>query len=283
MRSKRIILAVETSSRIGSVALATDEGLLGETTFSASLRHSAEIFPAIAELLARFGHTPSDITHVCISIGPGSFTGLRIAVAAAKAMHLAGSAQIVTVNSLDTIVANVSDAAAGSLIQNGAAPFVGGCRLATVLDAKRGQFYTAGYAWVPPEEPTAHPESETAWPGYRIPAPGHGRWHKTLSDRLMTAAEIIETCAPHDGPLYITGDGLLHHQDKFRAEGVRVLDREFWSPHAARLYALGRQKARAGRFTDPLKLAPFYLRGPQVTLRKTARAPATDAPPRSSG
>ena len=41
-----------------------------------------------------------------------------------------------------------------------------------------------------------------------------------------------------------------------------------WGPHAVKVHALGCQKARAGRFTDPLSLAPFYLRGPQVTLRK---------------
>ena len=130
-----LILAVETSSRLGSVALARGADLLGESTFSATLRHSAEILPAIADLLDQFGHTPSDIRQVHISIGPGSFTGLRIAVAAAKAMHLANATEIVTVGSLDAIAANVTDAPTQPVIQNTTDNFPPVHRLAAILDA----------------------------------------------------------------------------------------------------------------------------------------------------
>ncbi|MHC4521456.1 MAG: tRNA (adenosine(37)-N6)-threonylcarbamoyltransferase complex dimerization subunit type 1 TsaB, partial [Planctomycetota bacterium] len=101
-----LILAVETSSRLGSVALALGPDLLGAETFSASLRHSAEIFPTIGDLLERSGYAAADISQVHISVGPGSFTGLRIAVTVAKSMHLANSVRLITVNSLDVIAAN---------------------------------------------------------------------------------------------------------------------------------------------------------------------------------
>ena len=91
----------------------------------------------------------------------------------------------------------------------------------------------------------------------------------------MTASELVDTFATKTAPLYLTGDGLLHHQDKFQAEGIHILDQACWSPHATQVHTLGYQKACAGQFADPLTLVPFYLRGPQVTLRKSAAsAPA---------
>ena len=49
---------------------------------------------------------------------------------------------------------------------------------------------------------------------------------------------------------------------------IRILEEAYWSPRATQVHRLGYQKAQAGRFADPLTLTPFYLRGPQVTLRK---------------
>ena len=80
-----LILALETSSRIGSVALAAGPRLLAQQRFSAPMTHSAEILPAVAQLTARFNNRPDEIEHIYLSIGPGSFTGLRIAVTVVKA------------------------------------------------------------------------------------------------------------------------------------------------------------------------------------------------------
>jgi len=269
MNLRNVILAVETSSRIGSVALAHGPDLLGELTFSSPLRHSAEIFPAITELLERFGHTASDIGQMHISVGPGSFTGLRIAATAAKCIHLANSARIVTVDSLDTIAANVTDAGAEPIIQNTIEDRSVPRRLATILDAKRGQFYVAVYERSAPEEtPPQAPVAEH--PGYDIPAPGKSIWRKVLPDCLMHASEFVDRFATADDPVGVLGDGLLYHQDKFTTDGTRIVDQAHWGPHAVKVHTLGYQKAQAGQFTDPLSLAPFYLRGPQVTLRKKA-------------
>jgi tRNA A37 threonylcarbamoyladenosine modification protein TsaB len=63
------------------------------------MQHSSELFPAVGDLLQDHGCVPTDIDQVHLAIGPGSFTGLRIAVAMAKAMHLATAVRIVTVDS----------------------------------------------------------------------------------------------------------------------------------------------------------------------------------------
>jgi hypothetical protein len=83
----------------------------------------------------------------------------------------------------------------------------------------------------------------------------------------MTAQEIVEGFA-ESGPLGLLGDGLFYHRDTFDTHRIVILPERYWSPRAANVHRLGYQKALAGRFADPLALTPFYLRGPEVTLRK---------------
>jgi tRNA threonylcarbamoyladenosine biosynthesis protein TsaB len=265
---KPVVLAVETSSRVGSVALALGPDLLEESWFSAPLQHSAELFPTIKRLLARYGRTPSEIAQIHLSAGPGSFTGLRIAVTMAKTMHLANQARIVTVDSLDVVAANLPETSRESPRQEKerretTVPET----IVALFDAKRGQFYAAIYQRVMPgrNQPQESLDQES---GYRIPAPDNGTWRKTVPDCLMTAGEILKKLAGA-GRIGLLGDGLLYHRDRFNADDVVVLPERYWSPHAANVHLLGHQKALAGRFADPLTLTPFYLRGPEVTLKRS--------------
>ncbi len=256
-----LIIALETSSRVGSVAVAFDDQLWDQATFSAPLRHSAEILPTIARLLHGIDRTPRQIDQVHISTGPGSFTGLRIAVTLAKSVHLANRAKIVAVDALDVIAANVNDAASAVLFHLPAE----NCeiqRIATLLDAKRGQFFVAVY-----DRQAAHAPSPADETGYQIPAPKGDLWRKTLPDCLMSASAFLDKFADKRCSISLLGDGLLYHQDKFHAEGVHILDPAHWSPRAANVHLLGYQKALKGLFADPVTLVPYYLRGPQVTLK----------------
>jgi len=115
MPKKLLILAIETSGRAGSAAIALGQNLLAENTFSGPMRHSAELFGVVCNLLDRFDRKPKDIEHIYISIGPGSFTGLRIAATLAKTMNLANNAKIVAVDTLDVIAANVTTVAIENL------------------------------------------------------------------------------------------------------------------------------------------------------------------------
>ena len=83
----------------------------------------------------------------------------------------------------------------------------------------------------------------------------------------MTAREIVEGFTG-SGPLGLLGDGLFYHRDAFATDRIVILPERYWSPGAINVHRLGYQKAQAGRFADPLTLSPFYLRGPEVTLRK---------------
>ena len=237
-----LILAVETSGRMGSVAIAQGPTLLAEKQFSAPLRHSAEIFPAITGLLNQFDKKPADIKQVYISAGPGSFTGLRIAVTIAKTMALANGAKIVAVDTLDCIAANVINLTAEHA-ENAESELKPNERLATILDAKRGQFFIAVYN-----------KTQDAI------------WKKILPDCLMTAEEFLDRFA--DKPMALIGEGLVYYKDKFNDPAARVLDEKLWNPSAANVHRLGWQKANLGGFADPLTLTPNYLRGPDAKIKK---------------
>ncbi len=259
-----VILAVETSSRVGSAALARGPRLLEESQFSGPMQHSSELFPTINALLRAHGYVPTDIEQVHIALGPGSFTGLRIAVTLAKAMHLASAVRIVTVDSLDVVAANLAEAGRERDKAQDDQPAIPG-RIAALFDAKRGQFYASVYQLVAAEQATSR-NDDAQGPGYRIPAPHNGLWQKIVPDSLMTDQEIMEDSAGSDR-IGLLGDGLLYHRDKFDTDRAIILPERYWSPHASNVHRLGYQKARASRFSDPLALTPFYLRGPEVTLR----------------
>ncbi len=262
-----IILAVETSSRVGSACLARGPRLLAESRFTGPMQHSSELFPAIGDLLRDHGYVPTDIDQVHLAVGPGSFTGLRIAVAMAKAMHLANAVRVITVDSLDVVAANLSEALAGQGdTYHDETGIVIPATVAALFDAKRGQFYVSGYQRRTAAQ-TSLQEGEEEGPGYRIPGPDNTLWQKTAPDSLMTAQEIVERFAG-SVRLGLLGDGLFYHRDSFDTHRTVILPERYWSPRAANVHRLGYQKALAGRFTDPLALTPLYLRAPEVTLRK---------------
>ena len=79
-----LLLAFETSAKAASVALFEGETLLGESYQNTGLTHSQTLMVMAEDLISQCGHTPAEITHTAVAAGPGSFTGVRIGVAAAK-------------------------------------------------------------------------------------------------------------------------------------------------------------------------------------------------------
>jgi tRNA threonylcarbamoyladenosine biosynthesis protein TsaB len=255
MKEEPLILAIETSSRIGSVAIALDGKMLGETVFSAPLSHSAEIFPAIRALLKQFNFQVSQIQHIYISGGPGSFTGLRIATTIAKIMQLAHAVKIVTVDTLDVVAANVINLIPDNSLtaSNQKQPAISDERIAAILDAKRGQFFIAAYELIMDQDRKAA---------------GRNNWKKILPDCLMTPSQFLDSFALETKPIRLLGDGLLYYKDKFQADNVHFFDEKYWSPRADKVLLIGQQMALEEQFTDALMLTPNYLRKPDVTIKK---------------
>lgn len=124
------ILALETTDKVASVALLTEDGCR-EKRIESPLRHEETVMPAVDELLSEAGLTPADITALAVDVGPGSFTGVRIGVCHGNAMALALGLPIVSVNALEAL----------------AFPLLGGdAPVAAVIDARNGNGYGALYA-----------------------------------------------------------------------------------------------------------------------------------------
>ena len=124
------VLAIETSSRVGSLALAVGGELVAVSAFRRNLRHVAELLPAMKRATGQLGWRAEDLDEVYVSAGPGSFTGLRIGVTVAKTLAMACGVRLVAVNSIEVIAANVP---------------AGAINVGVVLDAKRGQVFAGRF------------------------------------------------------------------------------------------------------------------------------------------
>ena len=124
------LLALDTSTEWASVALYDGQDVLAEESWHAQRRHADELFPTIERLLARTRSTLASIDKVAVATGPGSFTGLRIAIAAAQGIARGAGAAMVGIPTLDV------------LAYPHAASDQSTCPL---LPAGRGEFYAAFY------------------------------------------------------------------------------------------------------------------------------------------
>lgn len=122
-----LILALESSAKAASCALCRDELLVAQSFQNSGLTHSRTLLPMVEDMLKNCGQTLADVECVAVSHGPGSFTGLRIGVAAAKGLAWAGGLPCAGCSSLEAL--------AWSLCH------MEGREICAVMDARRGQVY----------------------------------------------------------------------------------------------------------------------------------------------
>ena len=128
-----LILGIDTSTNVGTVAIYSDvKGTLGEISVNINKTHSENIMVMIDELFKLTNTTINDIDKIAVSIGPGSFTGIRIGVAVAKGLASATNCKIVGVNELDVIAGNSTS---------------NECEMCSIIDARkeRGYYCTFKY------------------------------------------------------------------------------------------------------------------------------------------
>lgn len=240
-----VIVAIETSSRNGSVALARGPELLAETEFPTHREHARELLPTLDSLCRGQSVDPNDLEQCHLSIGPGSFTGLRVAVTFARHLALATGVKIVAAPTLDVIV------------ENCAAMDSPPCRVAVLLDAKRGQVFAAVYQLDPPV--CRPPSGATSTP--RADTAAAFAYRRIVEPCLSEPARLLGSLAK---PLAVVGEGIDYHRAAVEGIGAEVLDRSLWPPKARNVYRVGWRRALEGGFTPPRDLVPFYLRRPEA-------------------
>ena len=126
------VLAVDTSTMAGGVALLDDERVVGESLLDVRTTHSERLMVAIDRVLADAGWTAASLDGLAVAIGPGSFTGLRIGLAAVKGLALALDRPVAAVPTLDAMAAALPWASRP---------------VCPVLDARKGEVYASLYRW----------------------------------------------------------------------------------------------------------------------------------------
>ena len=122
------ILAVDTSATAASVAVAEENKLIGEFSINTALTHSQTLMPMVDELLKNTGLSVNDIDAVAVNAGPGSFTGVRLGVAAVKGIAFPKNLPCVSVSTLESMAYN--------MLGND-------CIVCSVMDARCSQVYNA--------------------------------------------------------------------------------------------------------------------------------------------
>ena len=126
------LLALDTATQFISIALHDGQQVLAEQTWLSENHHTVELAPAVHALLSQANLAAADLTALAVSLGPGSYTGLRIGVALAKGMAAAHDLPLVGISTLD-ILASEQPQTPGALI--------------LVLNAGRHRVVTARYHW----------------------------------------------------------------------------------------------------------------------------------------
>ena len=127
-----LTLALDTATKVCSIALCKDEEVLAEYTINMGMTHSEGLLPQIEQMLQRCKVDKASIELLAVSMGPGSFTGLRIGLATAEAMAYSWHCALHGVDTLEALAYNIP---------------VEGVLLAPVLDAQKGNYYQALYTW----------------------------------------------------------------------------------------------------------------------------------------
>ena len=216
------ILALDTSAASSSVALLDDEIIGAEFSLNRGGRHEETLLVTIDVLLAQAGITVGEIDLFSVTVGPGSFTGLRVGLATMKGFAFAMGKPIVAVSTLAALAANLPHA---------------DTPVCSVLDARRGDVYTATY------------RIETGG----LPA-------MIAGERVTKPEELM---AGMDGTVLFVGDGAILHEDLIRD---RLADRAVMAPpscnviRAGTVGLIGLKKYRDGDILNPRELVPRYLR-----------------------
>jgi len=221
-----MILALNTSSFQFSLALLDEDGSLkAEYVMSGGAGRFAGMFPAFEEILSALGISVQDVSAIAVAIGPGSFTGLRVGLAAAKGFAHALEVPIVGISSLEAL----------------ACQLIGVSRtIAPILDARRGEVFTAPFS-------PGFPYPQRSGPDTCIPFDEIGSFY---SDQIM----IVGNDYPGQHPLLQAGLG----------ESALLAPSHLWNLRASTVGFLGLKRLRARDYDDPETLAPVYLRPPDI-------------------
>ena len=218
---------METATLTGGAALLDGDRVVGEATLSVALQHSERLLATVDRLLADCGWTLGTLDGLAVSVGPGSFTGLRVGLATAKGLAVATGLPVAAVPTLDALAAGL--------------PFAD-APVCPLLDARKGEVYVSLYRW-------EAGRMRRLWE-YLALAPAEVA--RRLRPPVIVLGDGVAPCRPHLAEL---GSGVVE------APPARRL------PSAALVAQLGHVRLVDGDVVAADALAPLYLRPSEAELK----------------
>lgn len=222
------ILAIETSTMLGGIAIMDEENLIAEIRLNVKSTHSERLMLGIDSALRLADLRISDIDVYCTSIGPGSFTGLRIGLSTVKGFAFATGRPVVAVPTLDAFAWNL--------------PF-STYPVCPMLDARKKEVYTALYKWDGKDFEKIIPELSVRPDDFirdiKGPVIFIGEGARIYRETILSI---------------MGGDALFAPPDRD-------------VPSASSVAHLGIKKAIRGEFSDPVSLTPFYIRKSEAEIK----------------
>lgn len=221
-----MLLALDTSTRIASVALHDGERLLSEATWHSQRQHTTELMPTVVRMLGQADVLADQLTAVAVALGPGSFTGLRVALSVAKGLALAHDLTMLGVPTLDVV-------SFPHRWQNR--------DVCALLRAGRGRACWALYGW-----------RNALWQPL-------GPYAVTEVEQIALALERGQSETLVTGEIELTTSHLLKNR---LGEVVQIVAPSEALRRAGHLAELGWARLRRGERDDPASLVPIYLHEP---------------------
>ena len=232
-----LILAFETTAKACSAALHDGKALLAESVQNSGLTHSQTLMVMAEDLLKVCGKSAADVTHLAVAAGPGSFTGVRIGVYAAKGFAWGAEKPVYGVSTLESMALGLG--------------VWSGC-ICCCMDARRSQVYNA------------------------IFRAENGELKRISEDRAIALSDLKEELQHLEGPIYLVGDGAaLAHKTLSQDIPNLILPPEHRRHQRASGVALAALAAMdRGESADGAALQPNYLRLSQAERERMEKLQA---------
>ncbi|MFC1637722.1 tRNA (adenosine(37)-N6)-threonylcarbamoyltransferase complex dimerization subunit type 1 TsaB [Candidatus Margulisiibacteriota bacterium] len=212
------VLGLSSATQVVSIGLIDEERVLAETTVSALAAEKVMFY------IKEAGIEPKQIEGVAVATGPGSYSGLRGGLAAAKTLAQTLKVPLAEVSTLEAIAYNLVD------IEG---------TMAVVLDAKREDYNFALFG--------AH----------------EGQLKRLTDDLVVDSRKIIEKLTKVSGELHVVGN-LKDFKGKLKSKNLHLVDDIHSHPYGINVARLGLLKIKAKETVDPLKLTPKYSHKPNI-------------------
>ena len=225
------LLALETATDTCGAALLQDDEVVAEAHLHRPRVHAERLTPLVEDVLAHADVAADDLDAVAVSMGPGSYTGLRIGVSTAKGWSLAADADLVGVPTLEAYAAQIGPMAAPGDV------------LCPLFDARRDEVYAAAYR-VTPDDLTVQAETTA-----------------------LTVDALSEWMGGVEGRLWLMGDGAAKSRDALASVGTAqtVLSPDVVAPSAAWVARRGRRRLDAHGPDDLSTFEPLYVKEVHAT------------------